>query len=106
VDKPAEPVIQSDALKIDLARHVVLRNGEEVKLTATEFKLLAYLARNADRVLTHRAILNEVWGMEYIDQIEYLRVYLRQLRAKLESDPHNPRILITEPGVGYRFVVS
>jgi two-component system KDP operon response regulator KdpE len=106
VDKPAESVIQSDALKIDLARHIVLRNGEEVKLTATEFKLLACLARNADRVLTHRAILNEVWGMEYIDQIEYLRVYLRQLRAKLESDPHNPRILITEPGVGYRFVVS
>lgn len=106
VDKPAEPVIQSDALKIDLARHIVLRNGDEVKLTATEFKLLAYLARNADRVLTHRAILNEVWGMEYVDQIEYLRVYMRQLRAKLEGDPHNPRILITEPGVGYRFVVS
>jgi two-component system KDP operon response regulator KdpE len=106
VDKPADPVIQSDALKIDLARHVVLRAGEEVKLTATEFKLLACLARNADRVLTHRAILNEVWGMVYIDQIEYLRVYMRQLRAKLEEDPHNPRILITEPGVGYRFVVS
>lgn len=106
VDKPAEPIIQSDALKIDLARHIVWRKGEEVKLTATEWKLLAYLARNADRVLTHRAILNEVWGMEYIDQIEYLRVYLRQLRAKLEDDPHNPCILITEPGVGYRFVVS
>ncbi len=105
VDTPAEPVIQSDAMKIDLARRIVLRNGEEVKLTATEFKLLACLARNADRVLTHRAILNEVWGMEYVDQIEYLRVYMRQLRAKLEEDPHNPRILITEPGVGYRFVV-
>ena len=106
MDKPAEPIIQSDALKIDLARHIVWRRGEEVKLTATEWKLLAHLARNADRVLTHRAILNEVWGMEYIDQIEYLRVYLRQLRAKLEDDPHNPCILITEPGVGYRFVVS
>jgi two-component system KDP operon response regulator KdpE len=106
VDKPAEPIIQSDALKIDLARHIVWRRGKEVKLTATEFKLLAYLARNADRVLTHRAILNEVWGMEYVDQVEYLRVYVRQLRAKLEDDPRNPRTLITEPGVGYRFVVS
>jgi two-component system KDP operon response regulator KdpE len=98
-----EVVIQSGALKLDLARHVVTRAGQEVKLTATEFKLLAYLARNADRVLTHRTILNEVWGMEYIDQIEYLRVYMRQLRSKLEDDPHNPRILLTEPGVGYRF---
>lgn len=106
VDRPADPLILSDALKIDLARHIVWRKGKEVKLTATEFKLLAYLARNADRVLTHRAILNEVWGMAYIDQVEYLRVYVRQLRAKLEDDPHNPRTLITEPGVGYRFVVS
>lgn len=101
-----DPVIHSGALRIDLARHIVTRNGVEIKLTATEFKLLAYLARHADRVLTHRAILNEVWGMEYVDQVEYLRVYVRQLRAKLEDDPHNPRILLTEPGVGYRLVAD
>ena len=105
MNRAAEPVIQSGALSIDLARHVVSRNGDDVKLTAREFKLLAYLARNADRVLTHRAILSEVWGMEYADQIEYLRVYMRQLRTKLEDDPHTPAILQTEPGVGYRFVV-
>ena len=103
--RDAEPIVHSGAISIDLARHIVSRNNEEVKLTAREFKLLAHLARNADRVLTHRAILNEVWGMEYADQIEYLRVYMRQLRAKLEDDPHAPRLLLTEPGVGYRFVL-
>lgn len=104
--KGVEPVIESGSLRIDLTRHGVTREGKEVKLTATEFKLLAYLARNADRVLTHRAILNEVWGMEYVNQIEYLRVYMRQLRAKLEDDPHNPQILLTEPGIGYRFAAN
>lgn len=102
----AEPIIHSGDVRIDLARHVVTRDGVEVRLTATEFKLLAYLARNADRVLTHRAVLNEVWGMEYVDQVEYLRVYIRQLRAKLEADPHAPQLLVTEPGVGYRFVMA
>jgi two-component system KDP operon response regulator KdpE len=103
--KAVEAIVHSGVLRIDLARHVVTKQGAEVKLTATEFKLLACLARNADRVLTHRAILNEVWGIEYGDQVEYLRVYVRQLRAKLEDDPHDPQILLTEPGVGYRFVV-
>lgn len=105
INKTADPITQSGGLLIDLARRVVTRAGEEVRLTATEFKLLAYLVHNADRVLTHRAILGEVWGMEYLDQIEYLRVYMRQLRAKLEDDPHHPLILLTEPGVGYRFAV-
>ncbi len=105
INKTADPITLSGGLLIDLARRVVTRAGEEVRLTATEFKLLAYLVRNADRVLTHRAILGEVWGMEYLDQIEYLRVYMRQLRAKLEDDPHHPLILLTEPGVGYRFAV-
>jgi two-component system KDP operon response regulator KdpE len=77
-----------------------------VKLTATEFKLLAYLAANEGRVLTHRTILTHVWGPEYADHIEYLRVYLRQLRKKLEAEPEQPRILLTEPGVGYRFVAE
>ncbi|MGH2524475.1 MAG: winged helix-turn-helix domain-containing protein, partial [Anaerolineales bacterium] len=86
------------------ARHIVTRNGIEVKLTATEFKLLAYLAANAGRVLTHQTILAHVWGPEYADHVEYLRVYLRQLRKKLEADPERPQYLVTEPGVGYRFV--
>lgn len=98
-----DTVIQRGAVKIDLARHIVTRDGVEVRLTATEFKLLAYLAQNVGRVLTHRALLVEVWGMEYAEQLEYLRVYIRQLRIKLEEDPHMPTLLITEPGIGYRF---
>ncbi len=102
------PVTVSTAgeLEIDLTSHVVTRGGEEVKLTATEFKLLAYLAQNVGRVLTHQSILNRVWGMEYIDNVEYLRVYMSQLRKKLEADPRQPKHLIGEPGVGYRFTTG
>lgn len=96
-------VVTAGPLSIDLARHVVTREGGEVKLTATEFKLLAYLAGNAGRVLTHQAILSHVWDPAEADHIEYLRVYMRQLRKKLEGDPQNPQFLLTEPGVGYRF---
>lgn len=102
----AETVVECGPVTIDIARHTVTRHGELVRLTPTEFKLLACLVRNAGRVLTHRAVLDEVWGMEYVDQVEYLRVYMRQLRAKLEDDPHHPRMLVTEPGVGYRFVAA
>jgi two-component system KDP operon response regulator KdpE len=92
-------------LVIDTANYLVTRNGEMVKLTTTEFSLLSYLAGNAGRVLTHRAILNHVWGASETSQMEYLRVYIRQLRQKLEEDPHNPQIIMTESGVGYRFIV-
>ena len=98
-----ETVITAGQLRIDLAGHLVTMNGEDLKLTATEFKLLAYLVANADRVLTHQAILTHVWGFEGSDHLEYLRVYVGQLRKKIEFDPDNPRILITDPGVGYRF---
>lgn len=91
-------------LSIDLANHIVTREGELVKLTATEYKLLSYLAGNAGRVLTHRSILNQVWGYSEGAQMEYLRVYIRQLRQKLEEDPRNPQLIITESGVGYRFM--
>jgi two-component system, OmpR family, KDP operon response regulator KdpE len=101
-----EVVITAGSLVIDLARHVVTRDGVEVKLTATEFKLLAYLASNAGRVLTHHTILTNVWGPAEADQVEYLRVYMRQLRKKLEDDPREPRYLITEPAVGYRFMTD
>ncbi len=98
-----ETSIEAGDLVIDLARHVVTRGGSEVKLTATEFKLIAYLAQNIGRVLTHQSILNKVWGIEYIDDVEYLRVYISQLRKKLEKDPRHPRHLLSEPAVGYRF---
>ena len=93
-------------MTVDLARHLVTLRGEELRLTATEFKLLAYLAAHADRVLTHQAILTQVWGFEDYDHVEYLRVYIGQLRKKLEQNPDEPQILLTEPGVGYRFKAS
>ena len=75
---------------------------EEAHLTPTEYKLLAALIRHAGRVITHRQLLQEVWGANYVDQTHYLRVYMAQLRHKLERDPTRPRLLTTEPGVGYR----
>lgn len=99
-----ETIIVSGDLAIDLTRHIVTRKGSEVKLTATEFKLLAYLAAHANRVLTHQNLLVNVWGPEYRDNVEYLRVFMSQLRKKLEADPKQPDYLISEPGIGYRFV--
>ncbi len=101
-----ETVVKSGKVVIDLARHVVTRDDAEVKLTATEFKLLAYLAANAGRVLTHQSILSHVWGAEWIGNVEYLRVYMGQLRKKLEDDPRQPKLLLTELGVGYRFLAD
>jgi two-component system KDP operon response regulator KdpE len=101
-----EKPIKSGPLEIDLAWHRVKREGREVKLTATEYKLLAFLAANRGRVLTHRAILSQVWDPADADHTEYLRVYIRQLRKKLEIDPDQPEVLITEPGVGYRFLAD
>lgn len=99
-------VVRAGPLEVDLAQHIVTRNGEEVKLTATEYKLLAYLAANAGRVLTHQAILANVWDPADADRVEYLRVYMRQLRKKLEEDPEQPQYLVNEPGIGYRFMAD
>jgi len=99
----SEPVIQVVDLTIDLAKYQVTRGNQQIKLTSTEYKLLAYMAANEGRVLTHQIILSNVWGFEYMDNVEYLRVYMNQLRKKIEVDPNNPRILTTEPGIGYRF---
>ena len=98
--------INAGPLEIDLVNHRVTRQGEEIKLTATEFKLLAYLAANAGRVLTHQAILSHVWDPADADHVEYLRVYIRQLRRKLEDDPEQPVHLVNEPGIGYRFIAD
>jgi two-component system, OmpR family, KDP operon response regulator KdpE len=101
-----ETVIKAGPLAVDLIRHIVTRDGAEVKLTATEFNLLAYLAANAGRVLTHQTILTHVWGEPDANQVEYLRVYMRQLRKKLEADSSQPVYLLTELGVGYRFMAD
>jgi two-component system KDP operon response regulator KdpE len=101
-----EVKIKAGQVEIDLAWHVVSRNSEEIKLTVTEYKLLAYLAVNAGRVLTHQAILTHVWDPADSDRVEYLRVYIRQLRKKLEINPEKPVLIVTEPGVGYRFLAD
>lgn len=98
----AEPVFEAGAVRVDLVRRRVFRDGAEVHLTPTEYKLLATLIRHAGRVITHRQLLEEVWGANYAGQTHYLRVYMAQLRHKLEGDPARPRLLATEPGVGYR----
>ena len=99
-------VIKAGQLTIDLAWHIVKLGEEEVKLTGTEHKLLAYLAANHGRVLTHQNILTNVWGPADADHTEYLRVYMRQLRKKLEADPERPQYILTEPGIGYRFIAD
>lgn len=101
-----QTIITAGPIMIDLANHNVTRNGMEVRLTATEYKLLAYLAANAGRVLTHQAILSHVWGPADADHVEYLRVYMRQLRKKLEENPDQPLYLSNEPGIGYRFLID
>ena len=95
------PLIDIGPLRVDLARREVTMEGREVRLTPTEFKLLALLARNAGKVLTHRQILREVWGPN-ATQSHYVRVQMAELRKKLEADPARPRLLVTEVGVGYR----
>ena len=97
-----EPVFQAGVVRVDLVRREVRRGDQEVHLTPTEYKLLTLLVRHAGKVLTHRQLLKEVWGTNYADQSHYVRVYMAQLRQKLEADPARPRLLVTEPGVGYR----
>jgi len=97
------PVLEFGSLTIEPANHTVRKNGRIIKLTSTEFSLLALLAKNEGRVLTHQYILKEVWGMGYIDQTQYLRVFIAQLRKKIEEDPARPELLNTESGIGYRF---
>jgi len=103
---PPEPIVLAGAVMIDLSRHMVKRGEEEVRLTATEHKLLAYLATNAGRVLTHTQILEHVWGPGYENETQNLRVYVSQLRRKLDPDATRPQMITTEPGVGYRFIAD
>lgn len=98
------PVFTAGDLEIDLSKRVVKRKGQVVKLTRTEYELLAYLVSNYGKVMTHRELLHNVWGPEYGEEIEYVRTFVTQLRRKIEDDPSNPRFIVTEPRTGYRFV--
>ncbi len=100
-----EPVFQFNNLYIDLAARLVKKGDEIIKLTATEFSLLALFVKNEGKVLTHRYLLNQVWGSGYTNQTQYLRVYIAQLRKKIEEDSNRPVHIITESGVGYRFII-
>lgn len=99
-----EPVLIFDDLSVDLAHRVILVAGNEVKLTPTEYDLIKNLAVNTGKVLTHRQLLRNIWGPSYENDTHYLRVYIGQLRRKVEADPSRPKHIITEPGVGYRLL--
>jgi len=96
------PVVQVGGLEIDVARRRVTRNGQEIKLTPREFDLLSVLARHAGKVVTHKQILGAVWGPAHEHDTQYLRTYVGQLRQKVEPDPSDPSVILTEPGIGYR----
>jgi two-component system KDP operon response regulator KdpE len=98
-----DPRIVAGELQIDLASRTVRRSGQDVHLTPIEFDLLRVLARNRGRLLTHRALLAEVWGPEYVDDVQTLRTHIARLRGKIEADGQSPRCIVTDPGVGYRF---
>ena len=102
----ADAVIRSGEIVIDLSNRLVTRQGSPIKLTATEYALLRILAKNAGRVVTQTHLLKEVWGPHAAEQSQYLRVFIAQLRKKLENDPSRPQIILTEPAVGYRLVTD
>jgi len=103
---PELAVFRSGDLEVDLTARVVRTQGKEVKLTATEYGLLRLFIQHAGKVLTHRQILREVWGPNYVEQTHYLRVYMAHLREKLEARPAQPELFVTEPGVGYRLCAT
>lgn len=102
--EPPAPVVRTEAFTVDLANKQVTRGGADVRLTPTEWHLLDLLVRNPGKLMPQRLLLTEVWGPGFEEQTNYLRVYMAQLRRKLEAEPSRPRHLITEPGIGYRFV--
>jgi two-component system KDP operon response regulator KdpE len=104
--QPAGDLFECRGVSVDLSARSVKKSGTVVKLTATEFSLLALLVRHAGKVLTHRFILEQVWGPTHTDETQYTRVYVGQLRKKIEDDPANPKLLLTESGIGYRLAVD
>ncbi len=106
VQNEMKPIVQFGQITVDFTSRVVRCKNEILKLTATEYKLLSILIKNEGRVLTHQYLLKQVWGTSYSDQTQYLRVFVAQLRKKIEEDPNRPKFIITESGVGYRFNTS
>lgn len=104
--KQTTPVLSFGSIAIDMVAHTVKRNGVLLKLTSTEFSMLAYLAGNAGKVITHQQLLKEVWGNSYAEQTQNLRVFIAQLRKKIEDNPSKPMLIQTESGIGYRFAES
>jgi two-component system, OmpR family, KDP operon response regulator KdpE len=104
ITEDSDPIISFDDLEIDLSARTVKKKNEFIKLTATEYNILALFARNEGKVLTHQYLLRTVWGPGFINQTQYLRVFIAQIRKKIENDPNRPDYLITESGVGYRFI--
>lgn len=104
VAEDSDPLIGGPELEIDLTARTVKKNKELIKLTLTEYSLLALLARNEGKVLTHQYLLRAIWGPGFISQSQYLRVFIAQLRKKIEKDPNRPEYILTESGVGYRFI--
>ncbi|HTY12172.1 MAG TPA: response regulator [Bacteroidota bacterium] len=99
---PEEEVFSLDTLSVNLSARVVRKGSDVLKLTATEYSLLALFVKNAGKVLTHRFILEQVWGPSYVDETQYTRIYVGQLRKKIEDDPSKPKMILTESGIGYR----
>jgi two-component system KDP operon response regulator KdpE len=106
VQNDTEPIVSFGDVSIDFTSRIVKSKEEILKLTATEYNLLSILVKNEGRVLTHQYLLKQVWGNSYSDQTQYLRVFVAQLRKKIEEDPNRPKFIITESGVGYRFNTS
>lgn len=103
-DEGAEPVVEIGDLKIDLVKRLVTRHGEALRLSPREYDLLAQLVRGSGKVVTHKQLLTAVWGPAHEDDVQYLRVFVGQLRQKIEADPSQPALILTEPGVGYRWM--
>lgn len=106
VSEDTSLIIDNGSLEIDLSSRSVKKNGEMIRLTTTEYSLLSLLARNEGKVMTHQFLLRAIWGPGYINQSQYLRVFIAQIRKKIEDDPNRPEMLLTESGVGYRLVLK
>jgi two-component system KDP operon response regulator KdpE len=101
-----EPILRLNGLEIDLSARTVKKDNELLKLTATQYSLLVLFGKNAGKVLTHQYLLREIWGSDHVDQLQYLRVFVAQLRKKIERDGNDPGHIVTESGVGYRFLTG
>ena len=102
----ADAIFHTGNLEVDMAARVVRKRGQEVKLTPIEYSLLRFFVTHAGKVLTHRQLLSEVWGPKAVDQSHYLRVHIAHLREKIEDDPAQPKLIITEPAIGYRLLMQ